>query len=314
MSELTSLRGRRVFITGATGFLGAHLSRLLGNEGAEVHALRHRTVPSPAGGIIWHQGDLCDERGLRDILAGVSPEFVFHLAAYGARPGERDRDRMVATNIEASLHLWSALPQSVRRVVIAGTCREYAEADGPVAEDYPCNPRWSYVASKHAAVVLLSAFAREDRRSLVVLRPFGPYGPGDDTDRVLPFTIRRLIAGDPVPLSAGDQLCDFAFVDDHVRAFALAAVSKVPEPVAIYNIGSGDVISLRAVLETAADVIGGRARSRLQFGALPHRPGDSFAVCADISAARRDLGYQPTVPLRDGLERTVRWIRSLVRA
>jgi nucleoside-diphosphate-sugar epimerase len=318
MPDLAALGGRRVFVTGAAGFLGAHVSRLLTSAGAEVHALRHRAAPAPADGATrratWHDGDLLDQRRLRDLLAAINPEFVVHLAAYGARPGEADRERMIAVNVHGSAALWSALPDGVRRVVIAGTCREYAEAEGPVAEDYPCDPRSPYVASKHAAVVLLSAFAREDRRSLVVLRPFGPYGPGDDSNRVLPFAIRRLIAEEPVLLSPGDQMCDFAFVDDHARAFALAAVANVPEPVAIYNIGSGVSMSLRSVIETAADAVGGGARDRLQFGALPYRPGDSRAVCADISAARRDLGYEATVPLRDGLERTVRWTRSLVRA
>jgi nucleoside-diphosphate-sugar epimerase len=109
-------------------------------------------------------------------------------------------------------------------------------------------------------------------------------------------------------------LCDFAFVEDHARAFALAALANVPEPVAIYNIGSGSSMTLRSVIETAADAVGGGAANRLQFGALTYRPGDSRAVCADIGAARRDLGYEPTVPLRDGLERTVRWMRSMVRS
>ncbi len=314
MPDLAALGGRRVFVTGAAGFLGGHVSRLLMKAGAEVHALRHRVAPAAHGGAIWHQGDLLDGRRLRDLLAGINPEFVFHLAAYGARPGEQDRERMIAVNVDGSAALWSALPGTVGRIVIAGTCREYADADGPVAEDYPCDPRSSYVASKHAAVVLLSSFAHEDRRSLVVLRPFGPYGPGDDSDRVVPFAIRGLLTGEPVLLSPGDQLCDFAFVEDHARAFALAALANVPEPVAIYNIGGGVSMSLRSLIEMAADVVGGGAASRLQFGALTYRPGDSRAVCADISAARRDLGYEPTVPLRDGLERTVRWMRSLVRA
>ena len=315
--DLTAFRGRRAFVTGASGFLGARVSRLLVGCGADVHALRHRGVPPAADGITWHQGDLLDEPRLRDLLADINPAFIFHLAAYGARPGEQDRVRIVQVNVNGSVALWNALPASVERVIVAGTCREYADADGPVAEDYPCDPRWSYPASKHAAVVLLSAAAREDRRSLVIIRPFGPYGPGDETDRVLPFTIRRLLAGEHVPLSAGDQLCDFAYVDDHARAFALAAVATVPEPVAVYNIGSGQPMTLRSVIEAAADAIDPDSRRRLEFGVIPFRRGDSRAVCADIGAARRDLGYGVTAPLislRDGLDRTVRWMRSVVRA
>ncbi len=309
----TSLRDARVFVTGAAGFLGREVLRRLAAAGADVHAIRFR-AEHPADRVTWHQADLLDAVRLRTVLSAVRPEIVFHLAAYGARPGEHDRDRMIAVNVQGSLNLWSALPDTVRRMVMAGTCAEYACADGPVNERYPCDPRSVYAASKHAAVTLLRAFAREDRRALVMLRPFGPYGPGDDSDRVIPFTIRRLVAGETVPLSAGEQLCDFAFVDDHARAFVLAATAALPELAAVYNVGSGRPMVLRSVVEAAADAVGRGARSRLQFGALPYRDGESGAVCADITAARRDLGYEPAVSLEEGLARTVRWIRALVQA
>ena len=93
MPDLAALGGRRVFVTGAAGFLGGHVSRLLMEAGAEVHALRHRAAPAAHGGAIWHKGDLLDGRRLRDLLAGINPEFVFHLAAYGARPGEQEIGR-----------------------------------------------------------------------------------------------------------------------------------------------------------------------------------------------------------------------------
>ena len=308
----TPLRDARVFVTGATGFLGRELLRQLAAAGADVHALRFR-AELPPDRITWHQADLLDAVRLRAVFSDVKPEIVFHLAAYGARPGERDRDRMIAVNVQGSANLWSALPDTVRRMVMAGTCAEYACADGPVNERYPCDPRSVYGASKHAAVTLLRAFAREDRRALVVLRPFGPYGPGDDSDRVIPFTIRRLVAGETVPLSAGEQLRDFAFVDDQAHAFVLAAAAALPALAAVYNLGSGRPMVLRSVVEAAADAVGPGARSCLQFGALPNRD-ESGAVCADITAARRDLGYEPAIPLEEGLARTVRWIRALVQA
>jgi nucleoside-diphosphate-sugar epimerase len=292
-------RGGRVFVTGASGFLGAHVVRALKSAGAEVYDTRI---------------DLLDVSTLRAALAVAEPDCVIHLAAYGARPGERDRDRMFAVNVQGSVNLWSALPSSVRRVVMAGTCVEYAAADALVNEQYPCDPRNAYAASKHAAVSLLRAFGREEKRQVVVLRPFGPYGPGDDSDRVVPFTLRRLIAGESVPLSHGEQLRDFAFVDDHARAFLLAATSDIPHAAPMYNIGSGEAVTLRSVIEAAADAVDPSARQLLQFGALPYRADEGRVIGADISAARRDLGYQPAVPIADGLVRTVSWMRSLVRA
>ena len=221
---------------------------------------------------------------------------------------------MFAVNVQGSLNLWSALPASVHRVVMAGTCAEYAAADAPVNEQYACDPRTPYAASKHAAVSLLRAFGLEEKRQVIVLRPFGPYGPGDDSDRVIPFTLRHLIAGESVPLSPGDQLRDFAFVDDHARAFLLAATADIPHAAPIYNIGGGEAVTLRSVMEAAADAVHPSARELLQFGALPHRAEEARVICADITAARRDLGYEPTVRLADGLAKTVSWIRSLVQA
>jgi nucleoside-diphosphate-sugar epimerase len=308
-----ALGDRRVFVTGGSGFLGAHLLRMLASSGAQVHALRHHARAVDIAAVTWHGGDLLDRDGLASLLASIRPHYVFHLAAYGAKPAERGREQIVATNINGAANLWVALPDSVQRVVMAGSCREYADAQGPVDEAYPCDPRTPYLVAKHAAVQLLSAFAREDSRSLVVIRPFGPYGPGDESDRVIPSTIRALVAGETVDLTSGEQLCDFAFVDDQVRAITAAATAVVPVPVALYNVGGGQVMTLRAVMEQAADSVGEGACSRLRFGARPSREGDSRAVCADITAARRDLGYRPTVALPDGLARTVDWIRALAR-
>jgi len=302
------MTGSRVFVTGATGFIGARLVAALEAAGAEVHALSRSAPAEP--GITWHRGDLLDPASLRASLSAARPSVVFHLAAYGARPGERDRQRMLDVNVRGSMSLWTVLPDSVARVVAAGTCREYAPANGPVDEQYPCAPARMYPATKHAMTVLLSALAAEDRRQLVLLRPFGPYGPKDESDRVIPFTIARLLRGETVPLSSGQQLCDFAYVDDHVEAFVRAATAPLAQDVSVFNIGSGDARTLRSVVEAVADAVGGDARARLRFGAHPDREGDSPALCADISAARRHLGYTPRISLSEGLERTVAWFRS----
>jgi nucleoside-diphosphate-sugar epimerase len=317
----SSLAGRRVLVTGATGFVGRHLVRALAAAGAEVHALRRassagaafsgsRPVATGPAPVVWHEADLLDRKALARALATAAPAIVFHLAAYGARPEERGRDAICLVNVQGSVNLWEALPESVTRVVAAGTSREYARATGPVDEEYRCHPWRAYPASKHAAGVLLAALAEEDGRSLVILRLFGPYGPGDDSQRVIPFTILRLLASESVPLTSGGQLYDFAFVDDHVAGFLLAATVPLPRLVSIYNIGSGEPRALREVLEAVAATIGGSALARLRFGAHPERPGDNLAICADIGAARRDLGYAPTTPLADGLARTVEWWRA----
>lgn len=304
------LAGRRVFVTGASGFLGPYVMRMLLARGADVHVLAH-TRKASVNGAVAHAGDLLDVESLRAALTTAQPDVVFHLAAAGARPGEERRDEMLAVNVIGSVNLWQSLPNSVTRVVMTGTCREHAIASTPVDERYPCGPTRSYPATKHAAATLLKAMAHEDKREFVSLRLYGPYGPGDDSNRVIPFTIRKLLIGETVPLSDAQQGVDFAYVDDEVRAVVDTATARLPTPVATYNIGGGALLRLRDVLEAVADAVGPSARSKLQFGRIPRRPGDTEALCADITAARRDLGYEPAISLAEGLARTVQWHRKM---
>lgn len=316
-----SLEGRAVLVTGATGFLGSHLARALTAAGARVHALRRRPEQDtrfPVEGIVWHPGSLTDPASLRAAVAAASPEVVFHLAAYGTTFGQKDQEEAFRVNVEGSLHLWRALEGAPCRLpcrlVMAGSCGEYGQARGQVREDLACRPTWFYPATKNAAVTLLSTLGRQHGREVVTLRPFGPYGPADSSDRVVPHVIETLLAGREVAVTLGEQLRDYAYVDDHVAAFLLAATRPLPETGAVYNVGSGEVIRLRDLLEAIARAVGGvggDALDRVLFGAVPYRDSEVWEVCCSIEAARRDLGYEPRVPLDEGLRRTVAWYRSL---
>ncbi|MDQ3244609.1 MAG: NAD(P)-dependent oxidoreductase, partial [Gemmatimonadota bacterium] len=187
---------------------------------------------------------------------------------------------------------------------------EYGRKRGQVTEETACEPTWLYPATKNASVVLLSTLARESGREVITLRPFGPYGAADDPGRVLPQVIRTLLAGQEMKATAGEQLRDYAHVDDHVQAFLLAGLAPLRENGAIYNIGSGEIVTLRKLIETTAQAIGGDALERIRFGALPYRDSEVWEMCCDISAARADLGYEPRVRLADGIARTVDWYRA----
>lgn len=307
------LRGRRVLVTGATGFLGTHLVRALVEIGAEVHAVRRdprRSTRLPCEGIRWHEADLLDAQRLRRAVDEAAPDVVFHLAAYGTVFDEKEVDRTFRVNVVGTWNLWQAVRGSRCRLVYAGSCGEYGEARGQVREDHACRPTWFYPATKNAGSVLLSTLARTQNQEIVILRPFGPYGPADDPRRVLPHSILTLLRGQELRVTAGEQLRDFAYVEDHIRAFLLAAVAPLRTPGAVYNVGSGRVVSLRdAVLEVARQV-GPHAVRLVRFGALPYRETEVWEMCCDIGAARRDLGFSPRVSLEEGIARTVGWFRE----
>jgi nucleoside-diphosphate-sugar epimerase len=163
----------------------------------------------------------------------------------------------------------------------------------------------------HAALPgFLSALSRQTQREVVILRPFGPYGPGDDKSRIIPHVTLALLNGDEVRVSAGAQLRDYLYVSDHIAALLLAATRPLTQRQAIFNVGSGESISIRALVETVARAVSPDAIKRVKFGAVPYRDDEIWQMCGDITAARQCLGFVPSVSLTEGISKTVEWYRN----
>ena len=290
--------GRGILITGAAGFLGSHLTRALTAAGAEVHPFTRRI------------GDVTNLESLRAAITVARPDVVFHLAAYGTTTAQRDVARMREVNVGGVENLWTALERFHCRIVQAGTCAEYATKDSAIAESDPCMPESEYATTLHEAVTYSQARAQRTGREVVVLRPFGPYGPGDRPERVIPFVIDGLLGGGRVAVTAGRQRRDFSYVSDHVAAFMAAATAPLAQTGAVYNVGSGVPVSVREVVEKIAGLIGDRAEDRIDYGAAALRSDDRADRYADLSAARRDLAFAPAVDLDEGLRLTIAAARA----
>jgi nucleoside-diphosphate-sugar epimerase len=293
--DSVSLAGRRMLVTGARGFLGSHLMPALAAAGANVHAF---------------QGDVTDAAAVRAAVAAVRPHVVYHMAAYGTTPVQRDEARMRDVNVGGIARVWEAIDALPCRIVQTGTCAEYGPAAGPLREDHVCRPATAYPQTVHEAVLFSLDRARRTGRELIVLRPFGPYGPADRPERLVPHVIDGLLSGGRVAVTTGEQRRDYSYVDDHVRALMLAGARSLTDLPAVFNIGSGGPIRVRTLVETIASVVGADAIARVDFGAVPWRATDSSDMFADIGAAQRVLGYEPRVALEDGLSRTVAWHRT----
>ena len=293
-----SVAGRGILITGAAGFLGSHLTRALTAAGAEVHPFTRRI------------GDVTNPESLRAAIASARPEVVFHLVAYGTTTAQRDVAMMREVNVGGVENLWTALERFHCRIVQAGTCAEYATKDGPISESDPCLPESDYAKTLHDAVAYSQARAQRTGRELVVIRPFGPYGPRDRPERLIPSVIDGLLGGARVAVTAGQQRRDFSYVSDHVAAFVAAATAPLTRTGVAYNVGSGIPISVREVVEKIAGLIGDRAGDRIDYGAVASRPDDRADRYADISAAQRDLAFAPVVSLDEGLRLTIAAARA----
>lgn len=264
------------------------------SSGGRLDAVRDRIA---IHAVAWE-----DVASLEDAVRCARPDVVFHLAGppFNPPPPLETYLDAIAGNTG---RLLAALERagSPAHVVFAGSAAVYGAASG-VAESHPLEPATWLGAAKAMAGTLLAAATRTTGRPTVELRLYTPYGPGDRPERLIPSIIAAVRAGRPVPLSAGEQERDFVYIDDVIDAFVAAAEHRGSQPAA-YNIGSGSPTKVRELARLLLDLLGAPELAR--FGAIPNRPDEIMHMAADITAARRDLHWQPRVTLSDGLSRTI---------
>lgn len=298
----TGLSGRRILVTGASGFLGSALTERCLTLGAEVYGVSRRAVPASSNGVRWRQLDLSDAAATSQVLGSVRPEIVFHLSA--ATTAAREIDLVVPLlrdNLQSTVSLLTAAAERGRpKVVLAGSLEE-------CGIDSTATPSSPYAMTKWASTHYGRMFVDLWGVPVTTLRIAMVYGPGQrDIGKLIPYVIRSLLAGAPPRLASGRRKVDWVYVDDVVNAFVAAAQSSAHG--AVIDIGSGSSVSIRDVVEMVKEMIS--PGFEVKFGDLKDRPLDMDWI-ADISAARKLIGWAPRTDLEQGLRRTVRWYEDM---
>ena len=313
---MDSLADVSVLVTGATGFIGSHLSRRLAHEGARVHALTS-TVSSVypvrlldiRGQITLHGANLNDCGAMASLVDAVDPKIVFHLGAYTHVGKSWDRmDECVQTNIQGSVNLLQALSRSgFERMVYTSTSEVYGDVPVPFREDTPVNPLSPYAVSKYAGELFCRMLQRGRSWPVVVVRPFNAYGPAQSPDRVIPEIIVKGLRKERLAMTQGRQTREFNYVEDLVDGFMRAAMTPGIEG-EVFNIGGGEEISMGDLATTILELMGNPVTAEL--GALPDRPTEIWSMRSDVSKARERLGLPQPRSLAEGLEQTIAWYRE----
>ncbi|WP_034273110.1 NAD-dependent epimerase/dehydratase family protein [Haloechinothrix halophila] len=302
MAQLRPWRETRVLLTGASGFIGAHVLRRLTVLDADVHATS-RIPPSHGGSATWHTVDLTDAGATTALVRGIRPDIVLHLAATVS--GARDIGMVsptLRTNVVSPVVLMTALAEDPPdSVVFAGSIEEAALGDPSASASSP------YALAKLAATGYATMFHRLWNLPVTVLRIATVYGPGQpDQSKLVPHVITTLLGGVAPRLSRGSKLVDWVYIDDVVTAILTAAQSPHANGHVI-EIGSGEQVSVTRTVATIRDILGTDITA--EFGVLPDRPFDHDQL-AHLDEAARLLDWRPATGLTTGLRRTVEWYRS----
>ncbi len=314
---MSGTAARRALVTGGGGFIGGHLVESLVAEGWSVRVLddfstgRERNLAAVRDRIDLVRGDVRDADLLAKAVEGV--EVVFHQAALPSVPlSVAEPVRTHSVNAGGTVRvLQCAREAGARRVVYAASSSAYGDSQElPKHEEMPANPRSPYALQKYSGEVYCGLYTRLYGLETVSLRYFNVFGPrqspASDYAAVIPLFIRACLVGEP-PVIHGDgcQSRDFTYVDDAVRANLLAADAPGAAG-AVINLAAGARTSVNELWQAIREILGSDLEAR--HGAA--RAGDVRHSLADLSRARRLLGYESRVELREGLRRTAESMRA----
>lgn len=316
--------GRRIVVTGATGFIGRWVARRLTEQGAELvlivrDAARARRILAPweIRGRIWEL-DLGSSTPLARIFEDIRPAAVFHLAGYGVDRREREEAAFWALNANLPARLAEALAGRIdstwpgAHLVHAGSIAEYGPIGGDLHEDSDPRPVTLYAQSKLQGTLAVVRRCRQSGLRGLVARLATVYGPGERPGRLLPSLLAAARTGGEIPLTSGEQKRDFTYVEDVADGLLRLGAAEAP-PGEVVNLVTGRLLSVRQFAEAAAAVLG-MARERLRFGALATRREEESEHLPISNRKLRELtGWTPPTSVPEGVRRTAEHCGGLPR-
>lgn len=292
---------RKVIVTGAAGFLGRAVVRALANAGHTVLATDRVESTECAGERVRFQlADLSNPSELSTLLAPASEGATLVHLAWDMRR-HQGFSLQAASVHQFAQSLDAAAGHGIARVVAIGSAEEYGAAGGVIREDTPAvSPFSPYGWAKRAAYELAAAWHARTGVTVVWLRPFIIYGPGQRGDLMIPYAIERARRRERAEFTDGAQRRDFVFVEDVAEAIRLA-VERSIEGVQVINLGRGEAVRVADVLNRIADLMD--ARDVFALGARPRRPGEPDEQVADTSRAAVLLGWRARTGWQEGISR-----------
>jgi UDP-glucuronate 4-epimerase len=314
----------RILVTGGAGFIGSHLVERLLADGHNVAILddfndfydpkiKRANISTVSKDIAVHDVDLRDREKVANVFSKEKFGAIFHLAARaGVRPSIQQPQLYYDTNVAGTLHLLEgARVSDVERLIFVSSSSVYGAAKKvPFSEEEHLTQTLSpYAATKIGGEFLCSTYSHLYKMQIVALRYFTVYGARQRPDLAIHHFTRKIHAGESIDqFGDGTTRRDYTYIDDILQG-TLAALNYEGGPSRtgglfdVFNLGESETIQLKELIAAIENALGKKAK----INRLPEQPGDMPLTCADISKARRLLGYNPKTKFEDGLPRFVDW-------
>ncbi len=306
---------KRIFITGATGFVGSHVVRASVAKGYEVHILcRQETSLWRIADItsrLWiHRGDITDYISLKKIITTVRPSVIFHFANAGVYGGKHaPESEVISANFIGSCNLLQACNDiDYECFVNTGSSSEYGKKKSPMKETDSCFPTTMYGITKLASTLYAANIARDNHKPIVNLRLFSPFGPYDHHLRLIPWAIRTALKGDDLMLANPNAARDYIFIEDVAPSYLMLIERAGKCAGETLNLGSGNQKKVSDVIQKIIAYTG--SKSKVVWNAVPGRDFDSEYWEADMQKTAKILGMAAGVSFEEGLQKTIRWFRE----
>ena len=308
----------RILVTGGAGFIGSHLVERLLAAGHEVAILddfndfydpliKRANIAAVSKNVAIHHVDLRDAAAVRNVFHGEKFDTIAHLAARaGVRPSIQHPQLYYDVNVGGTLHLLEAARLiGVERFIFASSSSVYGVSKTvPFSEDLHLTQTISpYAATKIAGEFLCSTFSHLYQMRVVALRFFTVYGARQRPDLAIHQFTKRIQAGQPIQqFGDGSTRRDYTYIDDIIQG-VMASLNYDGPLFDLFNLGESETVPLTELIAAIEKVLGKKAK----INELPEQPGDVPLTCADISKAKKLLGYNPKTKLHEGLPKFVDW-------
>ncbi len=316
-----SLKGRRVVVTGAGGFIGSHLVEGLLAQGAFVKALVRynsrsdigflKDIPRSANNRLEIVlGNVEDSNAVIRLLEGA--DYVFHLAALIGIPYSYEAPQSyISTNVTGTLNvLEAARMHHIKRILITSTSEVYGTAmKTPMDESHPLQPQSPYSATKISADMLAGSFARSFGLPVVIVRPFNTFGPRQSMRAVIPTIMVQCLRGNETRLGDLTPVRDLNYVGNTVDGFIACALRGVPDGRA-YNLASGEGHSIKEVVQEIFKLSGRKGKILQEEGRFRPEYSEVRVLIGDSSRAQAELEWSPKVTFKEGLKKTFNWVKN----